>query len=498
MNAIITHLLNRASGLADVEPVIALFLGAALLAVFLNALYRSKAPGDGGESRPGLLWTLYHNVRRLFWAALMVGLLVGTISVLRSYLRQTLNDFQRDHGRVTQANYNAVQTIWGAEQVQPELNVDIYHQEEVTERIESEDPSKPALLRKKTVHVSVTGNPFVAAQHEVTLHESARKKGSAFYGGYETECSFSWKLRNPSDSNQQCTLTFPLPASDAMYDGLAATLDGRDVLPQMEIKDGNLVFERPVKAAEAMDFHIAFKSRGLSYWYFQVREPREIRDFTLTLNLPDLPKAKLNYPDGCMTPTRIEPTRDNQGCVLTYRLDHALTDKGMGISLPELPQPGATTRAVLGEADDAWLLLFAILALSLTLVGAPNAVLATILFTTAAAFGYGLVADFSDLLFGFWLTAAVVLLPLFVLLGWLLKGIAPVAGNWLAIQFVSFGVVYPCLAGLDPDRQALYLNLSALAFLGYTAWLLARRFGAEGAMPGPTGGLKAAGTASNG
>ena len=64
------------------------------------------------------------------------------------------------HGRITQANYNAVQTIWGAEQVQNELNVDIYHTEETTERIESEDPAKPALLRKKTEHVTVTGNPF--------------------------------------------------------------------------------------------------------------------------------------------------------------------------------------------------------------------------------------------------------------------------------------------------------------------------------------------------
>jgi len=352
MNAIISKLLNRASDLADVEPVIALFLGAALLAVFLTALFPSKTAGEPGGQNPGLIWTIYRNLTRFFWAALLVALLIGAISVLRSYLRQTLNDFQRTHGRITQANYNAVETIWGAEQVQGELNVDIYHNEEITERIESEDPTKPALLRKKIVHESVTGNPFVAAQHEVTLKQNPRKKGSAFYGGYETDCSFSWKLRNPSDTNQNCTLTFPLPASGAMYDGLVATLDGRDVLPQMEIKDGSLVFECEAQADETMDFHIAFKSRGLSYWYFQVREAREIRDFTLTLNLPDLPKAKLNYPDGCMTPTQIVPTKDNQGCVLTYRLDHALTDKGMGISLPELPQPGETTRAVLNETDD--------------------------------------------------------------------------------------------------------------------------------------------------
>ena len=469
---ILSKILGRASDLADVEPLIALFLGAALLAVFLAALSQTKAMSEPGGGS-GLLWTLYRNSTRLFRAVLLVVLLVGAISVLRIYLRQTLNNFQSTHGRITQANYNAVQTIWGAEQQQAELNVDIYHTVETTERIESEDPAKPALLRKKTVHVSVTGNPFVAARHEVTLRQNPRKKGSALYGGYENDCNFTWKLRNPADTEQKCTLTFPLPASGAMYDGLVATLDGQDVLPEMQIKDSSLVLERDVQPKQVMDFRIAFKSRGLSFWYFQVREPREIRDFTLTLNLPDLSKAKLNYPDGCMTPTDIKSGRNGQGTVLTYRLDHALTDKGMGIALPQLPQPGETTRAVLYETERAWLLIFALLALSLTLAAVPQAVPLTILFSTAVAFGYGLLADFSDLLFGFWGTAALILLPLFLLLAWLLLRVAKQIGQWLAAQLLLFGVVFPCVAGLDASRATLYLDLCGLVFLAFVAWLLA-------------------------
>ncbi|MGD0251544.1 MAG: hypothetical protein ABSC01_02480 [Verrucomicrobiota bacterium] len=479
---ILSKLLGRASDLADVEPLIALFLGAALLAVFLTALFRTRPASEpgGGSS---LLWTLYRNSTRLFWAVLLVALLAGAISVLRIYLRKTLSNFQGTHGRITQANYNAVQTIWGAEQQQSELNVDIYHTVETTERIESEDPTKPALLRKKTVHVSVTGNPFVAARHEVTLRQNPRKKGSAFYGGYENDCNFTWKLRNPADTAQKCTLTFPLPASGAMYDELSATLDGQDVLPEMQIKDSSLVLERDVQPHAAMDFRIAFKSRGLSFWYFQVREPREIRDFTLTLNLPDLPKAKLNYPDGCMTPTDIKPGRNGQGTVLTYRLDHALTDKGMGIALPQLPQPGETTRAVLYETERAWLLLFALLSLSLTLAAVPHAVPLTILFSTAVAFGYGLLADFSDLLFGFWGTAALILLPLFLLLAWLLMRAAKHIGQWLAMQLLLFGIMFPCVAGLDASRATLYLDLCGLVLLAFVAWLLASQ--AEQPEPAP-------------
>jgi len=484
MNAMISKLLNRASDLAAVEPTIALFLAAALLAVFLTALFQNKI-AIAGENNSSLVWTLYRNVKRWAWAVLLVVLLAGTVSVLRSYLRQTVNHFTRAHGRITQANYNAVQTIWGSEQVQSELNVDIYHNEEVTEQIVPDDPTKPPFSRKKTVHVSVTGNPFVAAWHEVTLRQNPRKKGSALYGGYETDCNFSWRLRNPSDATQKCVLTFPLPASEAMYDSLVATLDGRDVLPQMQIQNASLVLERDVQANEVMNFHIGFKSRGLSYWYFQVREPREIRGFTLTLNLPDMPKAKLNYPDDCMTPTSIAATNSSVGTVLTYHLDHALTDKGMGISLPELPQPGATTCAVLNETDDAWLLVFAVLSLSLTLADARYAVLLTIVFSTAAAFGYGLLGDFSDLLFGFWGTAILILLPLFGLLAFLLMRAAPQNGKWITAQFLLFAIVYPCAAGLDHDRQTLYLNLCALEFLAFTAWLLSKNL-AGGKVPART------------
>jgi hypothetical protein len=473
MNVILSKLLSRASDLADVEPLNALFLGAALLAVFLAALFQINASASAGGGT-SLVWTLYRHCTRLFWALLLVALLVGTISSLRPYLHKTVNEFQRTHGRVTEANYNAVETIWGAEQLQSELNVDVYHDEESTERIESEDASKPALIRKKTQHVTVNGNPFVSARHQVTLRQSPRKKGSAFYGGYETDCDFVWKLRNPADTRQKCRLTFPLPATGAMYDSLVVAVNGQDFLPQMKIQDASLVLQRDVQANETLDLHIAFKSRGLSYWYFQVREPREIRDFILTLNLPDLPKAKLNYPDGCMTPTKIEPSKDNQGCVLTYRLDHALTGKGMGISLPELPQPGETTRAVLNRVDEAWLLVFAFLALALTLAQVKHAALLTILFSTATAFGYGLLANFSDLLFGFWGTGALVLLPLLIFLAWLLMRVTPVHGKWLALQFLVFGALYPCVAGLDSDRQSLYLNLSALAFLSFIARLLVK------------------------
>src|SRR5688572_28544384 len=148
MKNLLSSFLDRARSFADDEPLIALFLGAALLAVFLSALRRTT-PAPESSGKASLLWTLYGHFTRVLWAVLLVAFLVGAVSVLRVYLHQTVASFQRTHGRVTEANYNAVQTIWGAEQTQAELKVEIFTDEEVTERIESEDLTKPAVLRKK-------------------------------------------------------------------------------------------------------------------------------------------------------------------------------------------------------------------------------------------------------------------------------------------------------------------------------------------------------------
>ena len=102
--------------------------------------------------------------------------------------------------------------------------------------------------------------------------------------------------------------------------------------------------------------------------------------------------------------------------------------------------------------------------------------LLTILFGSATALAYGLLGGFSDLLFGFIGTAVLILVPLLLALAKLLtRIIGGLGGTALASQFLVVGLLYPCLAGLDSDRQTLYLNLCAIGFLGFIAWLLATR-----------------------
>src|SRR6185436_15820354 len=97
MKILLNSLLGRARSLADTEPLIALFLGAALLAVFLTALKRN-APVHQPEGKSSIIWVLYEHLTRLLWATSLVLFLAGTVSVLRTYLHHTVANFQRTHG----------------------------------------------------------------------------------------------------------------------------------------------------------------------------------------------------------------------------------------------------------------------------------------------------------------------------------------------------------------------------------------------------------------
>ncbi len=211
---ILLRLLARVSDFSDVQPIITLFLGGALLAVFLTAtLHRTSRSADPAPS--GLAGRLYHQIGLWLWALFLVTSLLGGLSALRSYLHQTVANFQQNHGRITEANYNAVQTIWGAEQNQGELNMNLYYEEQETNRIESEDPTKPAILRTKTVRHDILSNPFVSATHEVTLKQNSSNAGTT---------------RNPFPNPQTHSVKFPNAVSP-IYPGLSLFTPVDDVFP---------------------------------------------------------------------------------------------------------------------------------------------------------------------------------------------------------------------------------------------------------------------------
>lgn len=477
MNDFLSRFADVGQSWLDRQPDLALMLGAAAAVFWLRWLQLHAA-------------TL--TVER-FWQNLVLrtGLALGATALttalicahagLRGYLQSVDRNFSAHHGRITEANRRAVETIWGQPQRQADLSVWIGYDEEVEERVQAAELDKPDIIHKIKKHTAVTDNPFRQERHQIRLNANPRRKGSAMYAGYETDCRFYWKMANPAARDTEITLSLPLPAADAVYFDLAATWNGVDVLPQVRFDDNCLILRRNLAAHEAFDFHVAFRSRGLETWYFQNDNLRELRDFELTVDLTDIPLADLNYPEGCMTPT--EAAAAGAGSRLLYRLDHTLSAKGMGVALPKLEQPGQALSGILSEAPRGWTLFFALLWLGLTVAGGRGSGFMTLVCSIPIAFGYGLMADWTDAgLDWYWAFLLAVMPFVGLTVAVVRRRLGPVDGWILAAPLTLMAVGYPLGAGLDDGRFMMYRNLAGLLFLGTVVWLAVRR-GQLGAAP---------------
>jgi hypothetical protein len=147
---------------------------------------------------------------------------------------------------------------------------------------------------------------------------------------------------------------------------------------------------------------ITYTSRGMDYFYYQIPVQREIKNFSLTLTVDRLPVSLLNYPDGVITPTDIQPTADGQGSILTWNLDRAITTAGMGVALYPPEQPGAQVLRVLVLSPYALTLLGAMLALTLLIWGLQVRFVDLALLSAVYTMQFLLMAAISDYFFGFW------------------------------------------------------------------------------------------------
>src|SRR5436305_1447429 len=80
--------------------------------------------------------------------------------------------------------------------------------------------------------------------HQVTSRQNARKRGSALYGGCDADSRFHWRFQNPADRDLHSVIRLPLPAATAMYDNLSAVLNGKDILPQLALREATLTLNR--------------------------------------------------------------------------------------------------------------------------------------------------------------------------------------------------------------------------------------------------------------
>lgn len=387
-------------------------------------------------------------LRRIIEAGVGAALFIGLLWGFRSILNDNVNTFYSTHGSLSDTSRSSAWSIWGRPHTQVELTVAHSHEVDVEEELPRDDPSKPPLFRKVKQQQPVPQNSIVGFVGEVQMSLSEREKGYALYSGYTLTATLNYNVVNQADFATDAVFTFPLSQGQTLFENFVIKMDDRDISPDLRFSQDTVSWSTKMQPGQQSKISIAYSSRGMDYFYYQIPIQREIKNFSLTLTIDRLPVSLLNYPDGVITPTEIKPTDDGRGSILTWKLDRAITIAGMGVALLQPEQPGAQVLRVLVISPYALTLLGAMLALTMLIWGMQVRFIDLALLSAVYTMQFLLMAAISDYFFGFWgamLTGALLTLFLSFLLFRKLPSRPLKVVIYILVAF--FTLVYP-LSGL--------------------------------------------------
>jgi hypothetical protein len=467
------------------KPVRSIALAALIVlivAVLLGSLARwlRRRRQDRPESWAGLLVGSIGSVLKV-----LIGLAVMTAICLHLSFQST--EFARRRGGTSARNEGAVRTIWGREHVQRELSVSLTY--ETTHFYDKDglelDPNRlkaatqPVGFRKQVVQHTIPGNPIVEADHEFLIETNYRMKGGAWYPGFETVASFSYKIENFADRQATGDFTFPMPAGQGLVDRIEVILDRVPVSQKLLINESGIRWKMPMKIGVRHDLTIKYHSRGLNDLRFEPGSGREMEKYRLKMVCRGIPKGEVNYPIGCMTPTEEiteKSEKDDRGneipvTTLGWDLDRAVTRLGMGIIIPKKQQPGYHVARVLAAAPWGLILLLAMVVVTHLATGTTPHWLPLALLAMGYHLYYLLMAHIGDYavgLLGGMILSGLVLTALTALfqLVWCRRfhALATLA------MFVVFCAAYPLVR--ISDYEGLLLTVLYVLLLAYVIALL--------------------------
>ena len=223
----------------------------------------------------------------------------------------------------------------------------------------------PATAARRTETV-VVRDPLDLQQTRATaaFDLEHRRKGLLWYATYAVRFQGAWRFRNETESDR-VVFEFPLPASQAIYDDLVVTLDGR---PVAYTPDGQLItVGATVPRGATAALAVSYRSQGLDEWrYVLGRDVAEVRDFELVMRTDF---EAIDFPASSLSPT--ERREADGGWQLHWRYTSLLSGFQIGMTMPQKLQPGPLAGRIALFAPVSLLFFFAVVFMITVIRGIP-------------------------------------------------------------------------------------------------------------------------------
>ena len=177
---------------------------------------------------------------------------------------------------------------------------------------------------------------------KVDVRADYRKKGLVWYPTYTCAFEGAYTLTNDEEVAQKVRIHFGFPAKGGTYDRFTASIDGRELLANVNTAEGvgEIVELTPGQSA---DFHVTYETRGIREWRYRM-DPNvgRVRNLDLAVKTDF---GNVDYPDGCLSPMLSEAA-DDGGLTLTWRATDLITKEDIGVIIPEKLNPGPLTSRI--------------------------------------------------------------------------------------------------------------------------------------------------------
>lgn len=238
--------------------------------------------------------------------------------------------------------YGRVASSWGAPQEQGPPEIKYVWQDSHTVTTD-ENGKKTTREEKREMSKEVS---LDSSRIQGDLHVDYRQKGLLWFSTYRVGFEAEYGFRNPTSAEQVFEFKLPLPAKEAVYDGLELSLDGRPLPLTM---GGNQVSARAMVAAGAVGvLKATYHSQGQRSWRYKLggagavgntgdsggQVARET-DFHMMLRTDF---GGFDFPENSLSPTT--KRQSGRGWELRWDYENLISGFDIALRMPEKLQPG--------------------------------------------------------------------------------------------------------------------------------------------------------------
>ena len=225
-----------------------------------------------------------------------------------------------------------VASTWGTAQEQRPPSVNYFMSQQKTVEVE-ENGKKFQRVQSTDVPIYV---PLDSSRIAANFHIDYRQKGLLWFSTYRVEFEGSYTFRNTSGVDKAFTIRMPLPAKQAVYDGVEISLNGA-ALP-LDFGGSEVTAHGQVAANAEGLVKTAYRSQGLDQWSYQFSSSDEvarIKDFHL---LARTDFGGFDFPENSLSPTEKQKTPN--GWDLKWDYQNLVSGFNIALKMPQKLQPG--------------------------------------------------------------------------------------------------------------------------------------------------------------